>query len=34
MESLNVEVLKISKSWWEGPRSMEPGVDGEEGEEG
>jgi hypothetical protein len=22
------------KSWWEGPCSKEPGVDGEEGEEG
>jgi hypothetical protein len=35
MESQNVEVLKILKTWWrEGPTSWEPSVDGEEGEEG
>jgi hypothetical protein len=34
MKFRNVEVSKISKSWWGGPRSMEPGVDGEECEEG
>jgi hypothetical protein len=34
MESPNVEVLKILKTWWEGASSKEPGVDGEEGEEG
>ena len=34
MESRNVEVSKILKTWWEGPSNKEPGVDGEEGEEG
>jgi hypothetical protein len=34
MESRNVEVSKILKSLWEGPRRKEPGVDGEEGKEG
>jgi hypothetical protein len=33
MESGNVKVLKILKTWWEGTSSKEPGVDGEEGEE-
>jgi hypothetical protein len=31
MESRNVEVFKILKTWREGPRRKEPGVDGEEG---
>jgi hypothetical protein len=34
IEFRNVEVSKILKSWWEGLRSMEPGVDGEKGEKG
>jgi hypothetical protein len=29
MESRNVEVAKILKTWWEGPCSKEPCVDGE-----
>jgi hypothetical protein len=36
MEFRNVEVLNTLnlKSWWEGPRSKEPGVDREESEKG